>query len=260
MHWASLVLFACVQVDGPPPHAEPLRGVVVDSAGKPLAGVDVWLVDRIVADGRAAVDWRSVVDGGSSGFSRRIAGHACAHANERRRRVRPRASRGGRASQEPMPVAIWAHAARRSRCDETIGVGDSRARPEPIRLVIEEPGHAGFRLLGPDGAPLAGARVVPIAFAQTAVPRELAEKVGSVAGDDGVCRSSGICTRRTALGSRRFGDAGTQIIRTLGSDTTQDNASFGSSLSVAYRAAWSPTPRAAGQRACGAGGNASRWI
>ena len=92
---------------------------------------------------------------------------------------------------------------------------------EPIRLVIETPGQAGFRLLGPDGAPLAGARVVPIALANAAVPRELAANVGSVAGADGA-----VVLQAFAPGELRWARVdsakhGTQIIRTLGSDTTR---------------------------------------
>ena len=182
--WVILVLFACVRVDGPPAHAQPLRGVVVNPAGTPLSGADVWLASGMPPQGEQP----------SIGGLLWMKGRGVSLAELQTTLAQTRTNDGGEfrleiptevvQSQEPMPVALWAYAAPGRVAVKRLAWAIPPPQ-EPIRLVIEKSVAASFRLLGPDGAPLAGARVVPIALAHATLPRELAEKVGSVAGADG---------------------------------------------------------------------------
>ena len=125
-------------------------------------------------------------------------------------------------SQEPLPVALWAYAAGNRVASRRLPWAIP-APGEPIRLVIDKPAAAGFRLLGPDGAPEGGARVVAIAVDHMLLPRELAETVASVAGPDGavVITAFGPGEIRWArVDSPKYGS---QIIRTLGPESTVES-------------------------------------
>ncbi len=219
MHWAIFALLGLAQVSGPSPHAEPLRGVVVDSAGKPLSGADVWLASGMPPTGEQP----------SIGGVLWMGGRRASLADLQSTLAHTRTSEGGEfrlelpaavvQSQEPLPVAVWAHMAPGRIAVKHLAWAIP-APEQPIRLVIETPGQAGFRLLGPDGAPLAGARVLPTAFAHAVVPRELAEKVAAVAGDDGAVVLSAFAPGELRWVHVQSPKHGTQIIRTLGPETT----------------------------------------
>ncbi len=223
MHWAAFVVFVLAQVSAPSPHAEPLRGVVVDSEGKPLGGVDVWLSSGLPPTGERP----------SIGGILWMTGRAPTLAELQTTLAHSQTNDGGEfglelpaevvTSQEPLPVAIWAHAVGGRVATKRLPSAIP-APPRPIRLVIEKPGATGFRLLGADGAALAGARVVASALAHTAIPRELGEKVASVSGGDGVVVLPAFAPgelRWIRVDSPKFG---TQIIRTLGPNTTRETA------------------------------------
>jgi hypothetical protein len=223
VRFITFVLFALAQVAQPSPHADPLRGLVVDASGKPLGGVDVWLSNGLPPSGE-----RPLIGGvlwmgsgrASLGDSRGALAHTrTGNDGQFRLELLDEIVR----SQEPLPVALWARVG-----GERIA---SRRLPwaipapgEPIRLVVEKPTASGFRLLGPDGAPEAGARVVVRALDRMVVPLELAEKVASVARADGT-----VALPEFAPGEVRWvrvdsSKLGTQIIRTLGPDTTLASA------------------------------------
>ena len=219
MCWVRFVLIACAQIAGPSSGEPALRGVVVDSAGKPISGADVWLATGLSPTGEQP----------SIGGVLWMAGRGPSLAELQSTLARTRTTEGGEfrlelpaeivGSQEPLSVAVWAIAAPGRVAVKRLAWAIP-APEEPIRLVIEKPGHAGFRLLGPDGTPLAGARVVPAAFAHVALPRELAEKVAVVAGDDGEVVLPAFGPGELRWVHVQSPKLGTQIIRTLGPETT----------------------------------------
>ena len=107
-----LILFACVQVDVPAAHSQGLRGVVVDSGGKPLSGVDVWLGSGLPPQGeRPSIGGMLWMAGGSASLAELQAtlGHTKTKDDGEFRLELPAEIVQ---SQEPMAVAVWAHVRR----------------------------------------------------------------------------------------------------------------------------------------------------
>ncbi|MFI5457341.1 MAG: carboxypeptidase regulatory-like domain-containing protein [Isosphaerales bacterium] len=205
------------------PASDSLAGMVVDADGKPAARVDVLLSSGLPPTGErpliGGVLWMTsaaaspVVHNAVLGRTR----------TDQRGHFQIELPAEIVRSQEPLPVALWAYR-------EGTRVASRRlpwatpAPAEPIRLVIEKAAASSFRLLGPDGAPDAGARVEVSALDRLIVPDELAGKVASVAGPDGNVMMPAFATgevRWVRVVSSKFG---TQLIRTLGPDTAQASA------------------------------------
>jgi Carboxypeptidase regulatory-like domain len=222
MHLVGFIVFALAQIAQPAAQTGTLRGVVVDSRSKPLAGVDVWLSSGLPPTGeRPMIGGVMWMQSGRAVLSE--SHHALGHT---------RTDNDGQfrieipglivRSQEPLPLALWAYTAGQRVASRRLPWAIPEPA-EPVRLVIEKPTTAGFRLLGPDGAPAAGARVVGSAVDRMVVPHELAEKAASVAGPDGVVVLPAFAPgeiRWARVDSPRFG---TQSLRTLGPETTVDS-------------------------------------
>ena len=215
MQCVCLLLVAIVALVQP----DALRGVVVDSAGEPVAGVDVWLSSGLPPTGeRPLVGGVMWMQNGRAplGELHAALGHTRSDNDGLFQLELPAEIVR---SQEPLPVALWAH-----RAPDRLAIKRLPwaipAPAEPIRLVIEKPTDSGFRLNKPDGAPEAGARIVVRSLDRMVIPQELAEKVAAVTRSDGT-----VVLAAFARGAVRWvrvdsPSLGTQIIRTLGPDTT----------------------------------------
>ncbi len=218
MYAVAAILFTLARLAPALAAAEPLVGVVVDTDGKPVAGVDI-----LLSIGTPPAGEQPLI-GGLIWMPRAAASPAA----ENPVLGRSRTDRDGHfridlpaeivRSQEPLPVALWAYKAG--------GRVASRRLPwaipaptDPIRLTIEKAGAANFRLIGSDNAPDGGARVEVTALDGLAVPGELAEKSASVTGPDGTVTISAFAPgeiRWVRIESRKFG---TQVLRGLGLST-----------------------------------------
>jgi hypothetical protein len=183
--WASLVLVVLTQAapaTGPGVH--PLVGTVVDSGGRPIGGVEVWLAsgsDPAVA--RPLIGWElwSTAAGPPEGQEVPVLAR-CRSDAEGRFRIDVPAEVA--LSQEPVPVALWAYrpGARAAwrRLDWVV------PGPEgPVRLVLEPPAGTTVRVLGPDRRPVDHARLAVTALAHLAVPDELAGRLEARTDRDG---------------------------------------------------------------------------
>ncbi len=214
----AVVLLALAQTAGAERAAEPLVGVVVDHRGQALAAVDVWL-----SSGLPTSHDRPVI-GGALWFSDRPQVRelqaVLAHVQtDREGRFRIDLPPQVIQSQEPLPLALWAHqpggyvAARRL----------SWAIPAPaesIKLVVQKDAGSTFRVLGPDEAPEPNARVLPVETEGLIIPDALAEKFASTTGGDGSVVLPAFppgAIRRLRVDSRRFGK---QLVRVRTAETT----------------------------------------
>ena len=221
-------LLACIllaqqnPVSEPRPGALVLPGVVLDLDGRPLAGVDVWLASGVPPSGeQPMIGWmqmgrRQALKGDSeSSLSHTL--------TDRDGRFRIEVPADIVRSQEPLAVGLWAAIATKRIAWRRL----PWALPppaQPVRLVIEKPSPAGFRLMRPDGAPAAGARVLPRAVDRLVVPREVGEMFAAVAGPDGVLNMPALAPGELRWAQVELPGLGTQVIRTLGPDTTPATA------------------------------------
>ena len=157
----------------PDPKPVAIVGTVVDGSGRPAANVDIWLADAIRPDeGRQfgkRCGARSFTDPGEGAPP--ILVHARSDAAGRFGLEIPAEVV---ARRTPPPMSVWA---------VTVGEGTrvaSHRLPRvvlhddpPIRLELGSPGQTPIRLFGPDGKPVAGARVIPIRAADELDPRAI---------------------------------------------------------------------------------------
>ena len=141
------------------PAGSRLEGTIVDAAGRPCAGADVWLV---VANGPV---------GGPS-----LAG---ATTDDEGRFAIPR--------QPGDPARAWTLWAAKAG-HRVARVSNQTALPEgPVRVVLGPPAGSSFRVEGPGREPIAGAtvRVTRLDRESGVVPEELAGKFGATTDADG---------------------------------------------------------------------------
>jgi hypothetical protein len=206
-----------------PSGGEQLVGAVVDTTGKPLAGADVWLASGLPPSGErpliGGVLWMQ-----SSRPSLGESNAALKHTRtDQEGQFRVELPAEIVRSQEPLAVGLWAHVAGARTASRRLRWA-LPAPAAPIRLVVEKSTQAGFRLLGPDGAPVADARIAASAVEGMVVPGELAEKVAGTVGPDGAAALPDFAPgaiRWVRVDSPKFG---TQLIRTLGARTTPASA------------------------------------
>ncbi len=213
-----LWLFAQPAIDAAKPASPALAGVVVDSAGKSLPGVDLWLSTGLPPSGD-----RPLIGGvmwGRSGRTPFVEYQAAlAHAQTDsdghfRLEIPDEIVR----SQEPLPVAVWAHVPPGGLAAKHLPWAIP-APGEPIHLVVEKRAAAGFRIMGSDGTPEEGARVSAMALERALVPRQLADRLASVTRAGGTVVLPGFApgdVRWVRVDSPRFG---TQILRLPGPNT-----------------------------------------
>ncbi len=212
-----LWLFAQPAIDAAKPASPALAGVVVDSAGKPLAGADVWLSSGLPPSGErpliGGVMWSR--SGRTPVVEYRAAlAHAQTDSDGHFRLELPDEIVR---SQEPLPVAVWAYVAPGGLAAKHLPWAIPAAG-EPIRLVVENRAAAGFRIIGPDGAPADGARVSVMALERALVPLELADRLASVTRAGGTVLLPGFApgeVRWVRVDSPRFGS---QMLRLPGPD------------------------------------------
>jgi hypothetical protein len=196
MHIFTLVAIVLVQaaLAAGQPVGEPLVGTVVDSEGRPVAGVEVLLSNG----------WPPQVDqpaiGGYSGLRRSPANLAGRHpvmaralsdkAGEFRIDVPAEMLR----SQEPSPVALWAYRDG-SRVAWQRLPWATPAPQEPIRLVLEEASPAAIRVLNHDDSPAGAVRVSVTAIDRLAMPDALAKQCAVATAPDGSARIAAFMAR-----------------------------------------------------------------
>ncbi len=218
MPLVALVVFVLAQPADSHPSAvlaaAPITGVVVDADGKPVSGVDVMLSSGLPPSGERTFRGWALWRAGSQSpvmAPRPVLARARSDADGHFRIDVPVEMVR---SQEPLPVALWANGA-------GVPVASQRlpwATPgpeEPIRLALEKPVAARFRVVGPDGTPDAGAFVVVTAVDRLVVPEELLVRAAAESGADGTAVIAGFTPgdiRAVRVESRRLG---AQAIREL---------------------------------------------
>ena len=192
----------------------------MDSLGKPLAGADVWLSSGLAPGGEqpmiGGVLW---MQSGRGSFPR----------NAKRRSLMTRTDKDGQfrlelpdeivRNQEPLPVGLWAFVAGERIAWRRLAWAIP-APSEPVRLVVAKASAASFRVLGPDGAADAGARVLPCALEPMVVPIELAEKIAAVAGADGVADLPAFASGELRFFRVESSKYGSQIVHTSAPNAT----------------------------------------
>jgi RNA polymerase sigma factor (sigma-70 family) len=148
----------------PLPEARVVAGVVVDPAGKPVAGANVWLTTAGVADGSVEVFDQGTTD------------------EQGRFRVTVPARWFATTHALRQELGLIAH--KPGRRVAAIGFARSSIpRPTGTRLVLEAPTEASIHVLAPDGNPVAGARVEVRWLAcdqiQTDITEEYARDLGN---------------------------------------------------------------------------------
>jgi hypothetical protein len=137
-----------------------LNGTVRDDAGRSRPGVEVWLSAGPRADGTVPAIARTVTDSWGQ-FTLNVAG------------LPPT-----RSSNEPL--SVWAHEAGMAPARRGVPWATSIGRDE-VELTLVPAQHRRIALLGPDGKPVAGARVRPVAFSPS--PGDMAPTFLSVPGE-----------------------------------------------------------------------------
>jgi hypothetical protein len=208
MSWASLVLVVLTQAapaTGPGVH--PLVGTVVDAEGRPIGGVEVWLASGAEPDmvrTRTGLELWSTVARPPVGHEVPVLGR-CRSGAEGRFRIDVPAEVAR--SQEPVPVALWAHRpgtrAAWRRLDWVVP-----GLEEAVRLVLGAAAGTTVRVLGPDGRPVDHARLAVVALAHLPVPTELAGRLAARTDRDGKAVIPGFAAGEIAavrVESPRFG-------------------------------------------------------
>lgn len=136
----SVGIGACALAEGPArPPAVPIAGTVVDAERRPTGGVDVVF---------SHLEGACVVGG-------EVVARAETDAQGRFRLEVPGASGGG-----PEPGVLWAY--RPGSLVASYRVNRETLPPDwPVAMVLDHPARAEFLVRGPDGRPVAGARVHP---------------------------------------------------------------------------------------------------
>jgi hypothetical protein len=167
------------------PVADPLVGTVTDADGKPSAGVDVWLASGLPPCAeRTRIGWAMWGSGAPDPITapRPVLGH-CLTDGEGRFRVELPADIVP--SHEPLPVALWAYRAGSRVASRRLGWA-TPAPAEPIRLELRAGTAARLRIVGPDGAAVAGAQAVVKARDSLVVPDDVDGRLAAVTGADGI--------------------------------------------------------------------------
>ena len=137
-----------------------VHGVVTDAEGKPVAGADVFLTGLQTVGG-----WPPVLARATSDPSGKFRVDAPADTDD------PAA---------PAAAALWAVRPGALVASRLLRPGTLPAGV-PVRLVLGPPARADFQVIGPDGKPLAGAKVIPRAITRdaTAAPDALGSLVAA---------------------------------------------------------------------------------
>ncbi|WP_406698712.1 carboxypeptidase-like regulatory domain-containing protein [Singulisphaera sp. Ch08] len=180
----------------------PMTGTVVDPEGKPVVGADLILVGLpsydppVVARGQSGEGGRFTLD-------------------------RPTALAGDHHPQRA-PI-LWAvksgFRVSVTRFPEALPKPD-----EPVRIALEPPARTEVRVVGPDGRPLAGARVLPERLKThfTVPPDVVAELIAATTGPDGLAVINAVSPAELAyvdVHSREFGIQGRPITPEPGKPT-----------------------------------------
>jgi protocatechuate 3,4-dioxygenase beta subunit len=156
----------------PDPKPVPITVAVVDGSGAPAAHADVWLAEALSPEEsrRSGIEaWWSTIrpDEGSTPVS----DHAPADAGGR---CTFRIPAVAVARRSPLPLAVWAATAGKEarlgwrRLPRIVLPGDP-----PVPIVLGAPARTDLTILGPEGKPVAGARVTPIRAGGLPIPRRL---------------------------------------------------------------------------------------
>jgi hypothetical protein len=192
------------------PAAPAVEGVVTDAAGKPAGGAEVSLTGIVRLGMKTPVLSRTTTnDRGTF-------------------RLALPADPDGAKSQEAL--TIWAF--RQGSAPRALSFVQSKVpKPDAVRLKLEPPRDTPFRVVGPDGKPVAGASVSPFAGPfdggkeGTALPEELADRfaVRTSADGSGVLRvTSSDQLRFVFVTSEQFGRQGVGSLAGVGSATATD--------------------------------------
>jgi hypothetical protein len=157
---ASIGMNACAFVEEPATvPAVAIVGTVVDAGRRPAAGASVSYSVEQVGGGWGADLARTQTD------------------DRGRFRLEVPAAPGG----GPRPGILWAY--RPGAMVATRPIAEDSPRDEPVSMVLDEPAHAEFLIRGPDGRPIAGARIRPqlVRIGESGewagVPDELARRI-----------------------------------------------------------------------------------
>ena len=149
----------------------PLSGTVVEEGGDPVVGAELVLIGPPGSDSFRAPP--QVVARAKSGEGGRFT-------------LDSPAGLAGDGSRQSSPI-LWA-AKPGFRISATRFLGALPGPDEPLRIVLEPPGHARVRVEDPDGRPVAGAVVLPSRFLghHANIPDVIAEMAPATTGADGV--------------------------------------------------------------------------
>ncbi|QEH38075.1 Dioxygenase [Aquisphaera giovannonii] len=191
--WTLLAISLALDL---PPSADvgpvPVVGTVVDEAGKPVAGADVWLTPAVRLD-----------DERKSGMA--LSWSATRSREDRTPRVLARARADGSGTfrmeipaeiasrPDPIGLAAWAtqagHAAALHRLPPGIGAGGESVT---VTLAVGPSARAEMTFRDPQGRPLVGAKIVPSVVRQVPIPAELGEAFATATDAEGRATVAGL--------------------------------------------------------------------
>ncbi len=161
---------------------EPIHGLVVDEEGRPVEGVELFLAALPNNLGRSdQVWWR----GRSDAEGRFLADSSKAWADG--------------ILFITLTESIVAYRPGSKLASVPVGTRSSRSANNPLRIVLRAAGAEGLpvRVIGPDGMPVAGARVgIQGAPRFVFVPDELAKRLSVTTRNDRPCEARGVFNRR----------------------------------------------------------------
>lgn len=162
--YLSTVIALCLLGNAPMPLAAPrtvpIHGTVTDAEGMPAAGADVFLSGLQTVGG-----WPPILARGVTDASGKFRLDAPADVDD------PAA---------PEAAALWAVKRNALVASRVLRPG-TLPPGSPVRLVVGPPARAVFEVVGPDGKPVAGAKVIPRAITRdaTAAPDALGSLVAA---------------------------------------------------------------------------------
>ncbi|MGP0063617.1 MAG: carboxypeptidase regulatory-like domain-containing protein [Isosphaeraceae bacterium] len=215
MIFSTLMAIALAQLPASPdPRPIPVAGIVVDGAGRPATDVDVWLAQALDPDEghRFGMElWWSTLTRSSEGTARVLV-HARPDADGRFTIDIPAEAV---ARRSPVPMAIWAKSSGKDtrvawhRLPRIVLADDP-----PVRIELGPAAQAEVVVLGPDGKPVAGARVVPIRAGEVPIPEPMSQSLAATSEANGRAAIAGLSPmtlEAVRVEAPRFGTQAIQI-------------------------------------------------
>ncbi len=194
----------------------PVAGVVVDASGRPAQNAEVWLTRAVRSEDErrsaGALSWHAFIRNDESTVAVRSR-------TDEQGRFRIEVSAAIAARSDPIALAVWAF-----HGEEAVTIRRLpralRADDPPDRLPLGTATRSKWEIHGPDGQPIASARVRPAEVREIPLPEALARQLEVTTDPEGRCTLPGL--PRDAIGALRVQSpaSGIQHVAVSGNTST----------------------------------------